>query len=74
MDLGSNIEAFGYAMVFVVFMPLFGGFLFYTLYEKGIFIDEFVKGSITIVDVMVAWALVSILAGIFLTFFVRRRN
>ena len=74
MTLAGNVEALGYAMVFCVLMPIFGGFLFYTLYEKGIFIDEFIKGSITINDVMVVWSLLCVILGIFLTFFISRRN
>lgn len=68
MSLKSNVEAFGIAMVFIVLMPIFGSFAIWELNDKGIIIDEFVTGTISITDLMVFWSFCCIILGIFLLF------
>ena len=68
MSLRGNTESFGIAMIFIVLLPIFGSYFLWELFARGILIDEVIKGSISITDVMIAWSLLSIVLGIFIMF------
>ena len=68
MSLRGNTESFAIAMTFIVLLPIFGSFFLWELFTRGILIDEVIKGSITIVDVMVAWSILCVVLGIFIMF------
>jgi len=66
--------AHSFAIMFgFTFVGIFVSYLLFWLYSHGIVVDEFVTGSVTIVDVMFLTLISFVLVGM-LAMFISRRN
>jgi len=69
MGIQTVAKSFSAFMTFVL-LGLFAAILLGELYERGIIIDEFVTGSITLTDLMFLTFFLFLLAGTFVACFI----